>query len=107
MEVLPVELVEEVVDLLPLEELNDRIEAMSVEVYHTDKLDLQEFERKWLNLQIEVAETVPVIPLYSNVYIDFYESELLGYRVENYLGWGNAIVAAWLGNPEAVEVEDE
>ncbi|MBR0391847.1 MAG: hypothetical protein IJK38_05960 [Oscillospiraceae bacterium] len=94
-------------ELLPLEELNDRIEAMSVVVYHTDKLDLQEFERKWLDLQIEVAETVPVIPLYSNVYIDFYEAELLGYRVENYLGWGNAIVAAWLGNPEAAEMERE
>lgn len=91
---------------MPLEELDDRVEAMTVEVYHTEQSDLQGFIRKWLDLQIEVAETVPVIPVYSNVYFDFYETELQGYRVEDYLGWGNAIVAAWLGDGDAGPEEE-
>ena len=48
-----------------------------------------------------------MIPLYSNVYFDFYIRQLQDYRVENYLGWGNAIVAAWLGEPEAAEIPEE
>ena len=74
---------------------------MSWEVYHTDKSDLQGFIRKWLDTQVKIAETVPVIPFYSNVYFDFYRSELQDYRVERYLGWGNAIVASWIYTPGA------
>ena len=92
----------------PLEDLTARIDAMSAEVYRTELMDLQGFIRKWLDLQIELAETVPVIPLYSNVYFDFYETELRDYRIEEYLGWGNAIVAAWLGEAETeTELEQE
>ena len=90
----------------PLEELDDVIDEMSKEVYHTEKTDLQGFMQKWLALQIKVAETVPIIPIYSNIYFDFHVAQLRNYRVENYLGWGNAIVAAWLGEPENGEEED-
>jgi hypothetical protein len=90
----------------PLEELDDVIDEMSKEVYHTEKTDLQGFMQKWLALQIKVAETVPIIPIYSNIYFDFHVAQLRNYRVENYLGWGNAIVAAWLGEPEDGEEED-
>jgi len=38
--------------------------------------------------------------VYSNVYFDFFETTLHDYHVENYLGWGNAIVASWLGAAE-------
>ena len=92
----------------PLETLNDEIDRMSAEVYHTEKTDLQGFARKWLDVQIAVAENVPVIPLYSNMYFDFFGAELRGYHVENYLGWGNAIVAAWLGlTDEQLEMQQE
>ena len=90
----------------PLEELDDVIDEMSKEVYHTEKTDLQGFMQKWLALQIKVAETVPIIPIYSIIYFDFHVAQLRNYRVENYLGWGNAIVAAWLGEPEDGEEED-
>ena len=85
----------------PLEALDNRIDEMSKEVYRTEQTDLQGFIRKWLDTQIEIAETVPVIPLYSNVYFDFYISQLQNYRVENYLGWANAIVASRLGDAES------
>ena len=85
----------------PLEALDDWFDELSMEVYHTEKTDLQGFVRKWLDLQVQIAEDVPVIPLYSNVYFDFYVRQLQDYKVENYLGWGNAIVAAWLGEQDA------
>ena len=88
---------------LPLEALNKEMDQMSWEVYHTEKTDLKGFVRKWLDMQIRLAEDVPVIPLYSNVYFDFYRSDLQDYRVENYLGWGNAIVAAWIGEIDEFE----
>ena len=90
----------------PLEILNDRIDAMSREVYHTEQTDLQGFIRKWLDTQVEIAETVPLIPLYSNVYFDFYIAQLRDYRVEDNLGWANAIVAAWLGEAPKEKTEE-
>ena len=87
-------------DDTPLEDLNQELDVMSMEVYRTEQTDLESFARKWLRLQMRVAETVPVIPVYSNVYFDFFETTLHDYHVENYLGWGNAIVASWLGAAE-------
>ena len=92
----------------PLEALDNEIDRMSQEIYHTEKTDLHGLMRKWLDTQIRIAETVPVIPLYSNIYFDFCIAQLQDYRVEDYLGMGNAIVAAWLGEaPTAEEMTEE
>ena len=87
-------------DETPLEALDNEISRMSWEVYHTEKTDLLGFVRKWLDAQIRIAETVPVIPVYSNVYFDFSIAQLRDYRVEDYLSWGDAIVPAWLGEAD-------
>ena len=35
-----------------------------------------------------------MIPLYSNVYFDFYTGDLSNYNIRNYITWGTAIVPA-------------
>ena len=35
---------------------------------------------------------LPLIPVYSNVYFDFYTSDLMNYDIVRYITWGDAIV---------------
>ena len=56
--------------------------------------DALEFARKWITFQEQLSEMLPLIPVYSNVYYDFYTSDLMNYDIIRYITWGDAIVAS-------------
>ena len=45
-------------------------------------------------MQEKLTEYLPLIPVYSNVYFDFYTNELQNYDVLKKITWGDAIVPA-------------
>ena len=51
------------------------------------------FVRKWITFQEKLSDLLPLIPVYSNVYYDFYTSDLMNYDIK-YITWGDAIVPA-------------
>ena len=80
--------------------------------------DALDFVRKWITFQENLSELLPLIPVYSNVYYDFYVSDLTNYDIVKYITWGDAIVPAKYYNvyeslvdqgidPEAPEEEPE
>ena len=52
------------------------------------------FVRKWITFQEKLSDLLPLIPVYSNVYYDFYTSDLMNYDIIKYITWGDAIVPA-------------
>ena len=52
------------------------------------------FVKKWITFQEQLSELLPLIPVYSNVYYDFYTSDLMNYDILQYITWGDAIVAS-------------
>ena len=60
----------------------------------TEPRDLLGFMRKWITMQEKLTEYLPLIPVYSNVYFDFYTNELQNYDVLKKITWGDAIVPA-------------
>ena len=40
-----------------------------------------------------------MLPVYSNIYFDFYTSALQNYLIESNVTWGQAIVASTLSEP--------
>ena len=50
------------------------------------------FVRKWITFQEKLSDLLPLIPVYSNVYYDFYTSDLMNYDIIKYITWGDAIV---------------
>ena len=52
------------------------------------------FARKWITFQEQLSDMLPLIPVYSNVYYDFYTSDLMNYDIIRYITWGDAIVAS-------------
>ena len=60
------------------------------------------YMKKWVAFEERFQEVVPCIPVYSNVYFDFYPRVLQNYNISSSVSWGQAIVDAWLGDPPAL-----
>ena len=54
------------------------------------------YMRNWIAFQERFNEILPMIPIYSNYYYDFYISELNDYAIKESATWGEAIVGATL-----------
>ena len=58
----------------------------------TEPDDALDFVKKWITFQEQLSDLLPLIPVYSNVYFDFYTSDLTNYDILYYITWGDAIV---------------
>ena len=68
--------------------------AMSEDMAHTQPQDILGYLQKWVTFQERLSELLPIIPVYSNIYFDFYTRELVGYWITKYSSWAEAIVPA-------------
>ncbi len=70
--------------------------------------DKETYREKWLKFQQRFVEVLPLAPLYSNVYFDFFRPDLQGYRPNANWSFASALLYAYLGesrpeeNPEAL-----
>lgn len=82
---------------------------LAADMKKTEQGDLLTYCTKWLAFQKRFAEVEPMIPVYSNVYYDFYPDVLQGYDIATNVTWSEAIVGAYMSDPpeEPEEAEDE
>ena len=73
----------------------------------TEPHDTYEFVRKWIEMQEHLTELLPVLPVYSNVYFDFYTIDLQNYDILYHITWGDAIVASSFYDTSAFLPEEE
>ena len=86
------------------EELYQRARDLS----RTEPGDNYGYIVRWISFQERFSEVLPAIPIYSNVYYDFYTNWLQGYAIQQNMTWTEAIVEARLEEPPAEEpAEDE
>ena len=69
----------------------------------TEPGDVLSYMQHWITFQERFNEILPMLPVYSNIYFDFYTSALQNYLIESNVTWGQAIVAATLSEPAPVE----
>ncbi len=67
----------------------------------TEPNDRDSYQEKWLAFQRYWVKVLPTAPLYTNIYFDFYRTDLQQYRPNSNWSWGNAILYAYLGEPQA------
>ena len=84
--------------------------GLAEEMDRTEPTDLLGYAQKWLKFQERFTELVPMIPVYSNVYFDFYTSEMTEYWIAENVTWADAIVATRMRtikeiNSDAVQIE--
>ena len=82
----------------------------AVNMRETDPLDVYDYVSKWISFQERYNEVLPTIPIYSNIYFDFYTSQLQNYYITGHVTWTQAILEAYFGEeiePAADEPAEE
>ena len=83
--------------------VDDELWELAVAMRRTEPEDLLGYCTKWLEFQKYFAETLPLLPMYSNVYFDFYPQVLHEYNIGANVSWPQASIGAYLSDyvPEA------
>ncbi|MDL2318105.1 hypothetical protein LJC74_03295 [Eubacteriales bacterium OttesenSCG-928-A19] len=63
----------------------------------------REYIEKWLAFQARWIELMPMVPLYTNIYYDFYTDAVQGYNIDLYSSWALAIPYVTVGEAAAEE----
>ena len=71
-------------------------EAMAMR--NTKPGDVLTYLQHWVAFQERFNRILPMIPIYSNIYFDFYTKYLQNYNINQSVTWGEAIVPAFLGD---------
>ena len=80
----------------------------AVNMRKTDPLDVYDYVSKWVAFQERYNEVLPAIPIYSNIYFDFYNESLQNYYITGHVTWSQAILESYfgVGMPEVEEEEE-
>ncbi|MBQ8130301.1 MAG: hypothetical protein IJ175_08640 [Clostridia bacterium] len=79
---------------------------LSWEMRKTNPGDLLTFLQRWIRMQERFNEILPTMPIYSNIYFDFFESDLQNYRANAEYSWPVAILYSYLGEPIELPQEE-
>ncbi|NLF28476.1 MAG: ABC transporter substrate-binding protein [Clostridiales bacterium] len=82
---------------------DEELFRLATELRKTEVGDNQGYLAKWFLFQERFNEVLPTIPLYSNVYFDFFNPELYSYQPSAYYSWASAILYATYGYEEVPE----
>lgn len=83
------------------EELMELARDMSI----TPSTETRLYIEKWFKFQERFVEMMPMVPLYSNVLFDFYDTDIQDYNITQHPSWPRAIVYAYIGD-EPVQADD-
>ncbi len=83
-----------------------KLEKLAWDMHRTEPKNYLAYEQKWLAFQQRYNELLPTLPLYSNVYFDFYTSKLQKYVPSLYSSWTQAILYAYVAQPQEEAAED-
>ena len=74
--------------------------TLALDMVRTEPEDTDGFVRKWRGMQEKITETLPLLPVYSNLYFDFYTRELHQYDVTQGASWAEAVVRSCMSDME-------
>lgn len=79
------------------------LSALSENMDRTEPSDVLGYLQKWVLFQERLSSLLPILPVYSNLYFDFYTRELTDYFIEKNISWAKAIVSARMHSLTAEE----
>ena len=78
---------------------------LALDMNKTESDDLLGYMKKWIAFEERFNQTLPMLPIYTNVYFDFYPLELHNYNIDETVTWGQAILDSWIGEQPEQEPE--
>ena len=73
---------------------------------HTEQGNAAEYCSHFVDFQERFSQILPVIPVYSNVYFDFFRRTLHNYEPAGSKTWSQAVVSAYLGDAGTLPQEN-
>ena len=77
---------------------DDELWRLSVEMRKTEPGNQLEYCRRWLEFQKRFMEQLPLLPVYSNVYFDFFPHVLHDYQIASNIAWPQAIIESYMAD---------
>ena len=81
---------------------DEELYQRAVNMRKTEPGAIFEYVTKWISFQERYNEVLPAIPIYSNIYFDFFTPQLQNYNITSHVTWTQAILEAYFGT-EATE----
>ncbi len=78
---------------------DEKLMKLADQMRKTAPDDQDGYREKWLKFQKRFVEVLPMAPLYSNVYFDFFRPDLQNYRPNAHCNFASALLYAYLGEP--------
>lgn len=77
---------------------DETLEQLALDMRQTESGDILGYCQSWLAFQSHWNDKLPMLPLYSNIYFDFYDPSLTNYAPDVHMNWPAAILyAEWNG----------
>ncbi len=73
-----------------------QLQKAARDMSRTEPGDALTYMQNWITFQERFNAILPMIPIYSNYYYDFFTGDLKNYRIDESVTWGEAIVEATL-----------
>ncbi len=87
---------------------DEELYELAVDMRRTQPGDIYGYVVKWIRFQERYNEVLPTIPVYSNIYFDFYVPELQNYIITAHVTWSQAIVESLFRPvPEEEELSED
>jgi len=78
---------------------DEELMMLALDMRTTPAAETHLYALKWLAFQRRWVELMPLAPLYTNIYFDFFTDKLQDYSVAQNMSWALSIPYAWLGEP--------
>lgn len=76
---------------------DEELYQRAVDMRKTPPGALYDYVVKWISFQERYNEVLPCIPIYSNIYYDFYTEYLQNYYITAHVTWSQAILESYFG----------
>ena len=88
---------------------DEALEQAAIDMRRTESGDLLTYCQKWISFLEKFAEVEPMIPVYSNIYYDFYPVVLRNYSINESISWSEAIIGSYFSDvpPEEEKTPEE
>ena len=93
---------------------DEQLWYLAKDMRETEPGDIFEYVSEWVKFQKRYNEVLPTIPIYSNIYHDFWNKYLQNYYITGQVTWSQAILPAYFAledydflSRQAMEEEEE
>ncbi len=91
---------------------DEELYQLAVDMRKTEPGDIYGYVKKWIAFQHRFNDVLPAIPVYSNIYYDFFTEELENYYIPAHVSWAQAILESTFATgeeplEERVKIEEE